>query len=235
MECPPESWERATRGSRQTKAWRETGFDFEGLFKELLGSRLAKPLTKFHGTQIEAVFRRRDELWAAEPLTSGIEALKKDLEVSQHGANLIGISDKLSTVHKQVSIPNPDLQALRAAQMAFLSRVESVEGTPAPCRYRLKFHDHTVISHVCDMSAALKEQGLSLAVVSSKFLEAKNKVVKAVMRRLPGGGKRRDGSYAHLPLVQGLKRCVAALFVKRQALYMEMAEGQGESIACMLD
>lgn len=237
MECPPESWERATSSSRQTKAWREAGFDFEGFVKGVLGSKLAKPLTKFHGSQIEAVFRRRDELWAAEPLRSGIEALKKDPEVSQLVGDLIGIFDNLSTVHKQVSIPNPDLQALRAAKTAFLSRVKTFEfeGTPAPCRYRLKFYDHAVISHVCDMSAALKEQGLSLAVVSSKFLEANNKVVKAVMRRLPGGGKRRDGSYAHLPLVQGLKRCVAASFVKRQALYMEMSEGQGECIACMLD
>jgi hypothetical protein len=45
-----------------------------------------------------------------------------------------------------------------------------------------------VINHIVDMSKVLKERGLSLAVVSSKFLEANNKVVKAVMRRLPGGG-----------------------------------------------
>jgi hypothetical protein len=56
------------------------------------------------------------------------------------------------------------------------------------CRYRLKFYDHAVINHSIDMSKVLKERGPSLAVVSSKFLEANNKVVKAIMRRLPGGG-----------------------------------------------
>jgi hypothetical protein len=39
------------------------------------------------------------------------------------------------------------------------------------------------------MSRVLKERGLSLAVVSSKFLEANHKVVKAIMRRLPEGGR----------------------------------------------
>jgi hypothetical protein len=57
------------------------------------------------------------------------------------------------------------------------------------------------------MSKVLSERGLWLAVVSSKFLEA-NKVVKAIMRRLSGSGG--GASFAHLPLVQGLKRCVAA-------------------------
>jgi hypothetical protein len=86
------------------------------------------------------------------------------------------------------------------------------------CRYRLKFYDHAVINHIVDMSKVLKERGLSLAVVSSKFLEANNKVVKAIMRRLPGWG-RHTGSCAHLPLVQGLKRCIAASRVCRVELY----------------
>jgi hypothetical protein len=75
------------------------------------------------------------------------------------------------------------------------------------------------------MAAALKEQGLSLALVSSKILEATNKVFKAAMRCLPGGGKRRDGLYAQLALVQGFNRCLAASFVKRQSLYKETAKG----------
>jgi NADH:ubiquinone oxidoreductase subunit E len=69
-----------------------------------------------------------------------------------------------------------------------------------------------------DMSKVLKEHGRSLAVVSSKFLEANNKVVKAIMRRLPGRG-RRTSSFAHLPLVQGLKRCITASCVRRVELY----------------
>jgi hypothetical protein len=47
---------------------------------------------------------------------------------------------------------------------------------------------------------------LSLAVLSSNFLEANNKVAKAVMRRLLGGGVRQPGG-EHLPLVQRFKWC----------------------------
>jgi hypothetical protein len=54
-------------------------------------------------------------------------------------------------------------------------------------RQDLKIYDHAVINHIVDMRKVLNERGLSLAVVSSKFLEA-NKVVKAIMRRLSGSG-----------------------------------------------
>jgi hypothetical protein len=73
------------------------------------------------------------------------------------------------------------------------------------------------------MSRVLKARGLSLGVVSSK-LEANNKTVKAILSRLPGGGKRKDGSFSHLPLVQALKRCIAASRVKRIEMYKRFAE-----------
>jgi hypothetical protein len=95
----------------------------------------------------------------------------------------------LLEVHKQVSIPKPSMSTMRKASHEFASSVKffEFEGTPQPCRYRLKFYDHAVIDHILDMSKLLQKQGLSLAIVSSKFLEANYKVVKAVMRRLPGG------------------------------------------------
>ena len=59
--------------------------------------------------------------------------------------------------------------------------------------------------------------------MSSRFLEANNKNVKAIMRNLPGGGQKRDGTFAHLPLVQGLKRSVASAAVARRQLYERAA------------
>jgi hypothetical protein len=58
----------------------------------------------------------------------------------------------------------------------------------------------------CDMAAELKANGLSLALVSSEFLEANNTVVKAtIMARTPGRGGHEEGSVAHLPLAQAFK------------------------------
>jgi hypothetical protein len=78
----------------------------------------------------------------------------------------------------------------------------------------MKIYDHALMSHVCRQTKKLLPLELSLAVLSSKFLEANKEVAKAVMRRLPGGGVRQPGG-EHLPLVQGFKRCHAVSCVVR--------------------
>jgi hypothetical protein len=60
------------------------------------------------------------------------------------------------------------------------------------------------------MSKVLNELGLSLAVVLSKFLEANNKVVKVIMRRLPGG--------APYGLICALASCAGAEALHRRFL-----------------
>jgi hypothetical protein len=73
------------------------------------------------------------------------------------------------------------------------------------------------------MSEDLSQQGISLSAVSSKFLEANNKVFKGILRRLPGGGKAHEDC-AHLPLVQALQRTIVASRVARERLYARMQE-----------
>jgi hypothetical protein len=64
--------------------------------------------------------------------------------------------------------------------------------------YRMKFYDHAWLDHVVNQSKALTELHMSLDLLSSKFLEANYKFVKAVLRRLPDGGMRR-ANRSHLP------------------------------------
>jgi hypothetical protein len=80
--------------------------------------------------------------------------------------------------------------------------------------------------HVCRQTKKLLALKLSLDVLSSKFLKANNKVAKAVMRRLPGGGVRQPGG-EHLPLVQGFKQCHAVSSVV--CLQKELIDSEEES------
>lgn len=221
----PEEWEQATSSSRQSKTWTAAGFDLEKHIKRVLGSKLAKPLTKFHGAQIEAIFRNQDMIWAAEPLASGLAELEKDDEAAAIVNDLKSTLEALGRVHQQVSIAKPDVAVMEQAVKQFgvsHKRFTSPQCL-APCRYRMKFYDHAILQHLLEQTRELGKFGMSLAMVSSKFLEANNKVVKAVMRRLPGGGRSRAG-HAHLPLVQGLKRCIAMATIGRPKLYKHMME-----------
>jgi hypothetical protein len=199
------------------------GYD-DGIVK-ILGRRFRKPLTNWSGGQILEIYRNLDLLWGSDPLVHGISNLQADSKVANIMRVLKAVLDTLSEIHRQLSIPEPDLEVLSAAVETLKNQVGTFElhGTRAPCRYRLKFYDHAVMAHVCDMAAVLKANGLSLALVSSKFLDANKTVVKAIMARLPGGGMHKDCSFAHLPLVHGFNRCIATSLVKRLAVYAELA------------
>jgi hypothetical protein len=59
-ESPPDTWPLISSGSRQKKGWRAAGFDFEEHMVSVLGTSMRKPLTKYHGAQIEQAFKRHD-------------------------------------------------------------------------------------------------------------------------------------------------------------------------------
>jgi hypothetical protein len=119
-------------------------------------------------------------------------------------------------MHREINRHTPDLKAMEkvAKQFEESSREFVCEGVLAPFAYRINFYDNALMRHVCRQTKKLLPLKLSLAVLSSKFLEANNKVAKAVMRRLPEAGVRQPGR-EYLPLVQGFKRCHAVSCVVR--------------------
>jgi hypothetical protein len=126
---PPDMWPLATSGSKQPRSWRLAGFDFEQHLVNVLGPRLRKPLTKYHGAQVEAVFKRQDEIWVAEPLATGLRELERDAEVAAVVENLQAVFKALSVVHEQINQPKADLETLQAAVDAFASNVRISSGT----------------------------------------------------------------------------------------------------------
>jgi hypothetical protein len=56
---PAETWHCASSGSRQSKVWRSSSYDFKALVVKLFGRSLKRRLTKFRGAQIEILFESR--------------------------------------------------------------------------------------------------------------------------------------------------------------------------------
>jgi hypothetical protein len=52
------------------------GFNSQKHIESVLGDKLQRPLQKFHGSQIENLFKEQDAIWQRDPLKSAIEALK---------------------------------------------------------------------------------------------------------------------------------------------------------------
>jgi hypothetical protein len=222
----PDEWEQATGGSRQTKEWRQAGLDYQKIVEETLGGRsMRRPLTKYHGGQVEKLFRGQVTLLEHRLLSKGIAGLTQDKEAVQIVHELRACLEALAVVHQQVSIARPDIEVLEVAVKNFKGSLLffSSPATPAPCRYTPNFY-HAILDHIVDQCKQLSKYGLSLAMLSSKILEANNKIVKAVLHRLPVVGQRREGSHAHLPLVQGLKKCIVMGRVSRPALYRSLAD-----------
>jgi hypothetical protein len=85
-----------------------------------------------------------------------------------------------------------------------------------PLRTTLKWYEHVTFSHLMPQFVMLKRQGLSLAAMSNKKLEALKKITKQFLRDLPGGGRSRAGEEADPTFrhrISGISQaeCIAAL------------------------
>lgn len=90
----------------------------------------------------------------------------------------------LRQIFQQLNLPTPDADVLKAAVEDFSGAVKTFTGhTMPPCAYKLKVYDHAFIEHVVEQTEKLMELGLSLSLLSSKFLEASNKTAKAITWR----------------------------------------------------
>jgi hypothetical protein len=139
-----------------------------------------------------------------------------------HG--LKAILAALAELYAQLNSSDPDVEVLQhtVAKCRLAVRTFTDNSMP-PCAYRMKFYDHAWLDHIVNQTKELTELHMSLALLSSKFLEAHNKFAKAVLRRLPGWGTCR-ANMSHLPLVQCFLKCVACSYVVRHTqLYPSFA------------
>jgi hypothetical protein len=105
----PEHWPAPAAGSIQKPAWVSLGFDFQAHVERAFGSQLKRPLTKFHGEQIRVIFSEQAQLWEAEPLKYGMEALKQDGQTRVKASDLVLSWEALSDIHSVVNTHPCDL------------------------------------------------------------------------------------------------------------------------------
>jgi hypothetical protein len=132
----PNEREQAIGGSPQTKEWRQTGLDYQKIVEDTVGGRsMCRPLTKYHGSQVERIFSGQDGQTEHRLLSKGIAVRARDKEAVPH---LLSLSKRilfflfrlcleelraclelLATVHQQVSIARPDTEVLEVAVESF--------------------------------------------------------------------------------------------------------------------
>lgn len=241
-EEPAELWPAPASGTIQPETWLEKGFDFQWFIESIFPSgKMSRPLTGYHGAQIELMFRERENVWG-HSLMEGLftqlrqAATKNDkyIPILEFVTTLPVLWDAISTCHAQLNSPAASLncnklasgiEQFRDAAYSFVEgkSVRNPKPVPKPFRYVLKAYDHILISHMLDEAIKLKRLGLAPVVMSSRFIEANNKNIKAMSRSLPGGGVKIDDN-SHLPLVQCFKKLVASNSVERRAWYLKLAK-----------
>jgi hypothetical protein len=154
------------------------------------------PLTKLHGEQIRLLFSEQIQLWEHNNLEDALERLKADKEAGEVVKSLLKVWKALSSIHSLVtSHPDDFAKAERRLDSAITMYKEGLAilefdrpgATPKPCQMQRITYEHVIVDHLMAQTAQLHQRGLSLALMSSRYLEA-NKTIKRKFKSLPGVG-----------------------------------------------
>jgi hypothetical protein len=85
-------------------------------------------------------------------------------------------------LYVQLKSSDPDVEVVQHTVAKFRSAVCAFTHRP-PCAYRMKFYDHAWLEHVVNQTKELTELLMSLALLSSKFLEANNRFERLGLHR----------------------------------------------------
>lgn len=213
---PPDTWTRACSGTCQAIEWVNAGWNFE---KEYLRAfRIShKPLQGLHGSQVQTIFSNVDVvLTVLEPAFSVLRTSTRN-EVAAFPVHATSVLRGLAVVHRAVDSAAPRMNELEAALPALLASQKWFhEHAWLPVRVSEKFYDHAVRHHLIDQLKRLSEKQLSLASLSSRFLEHLNKTVKKIVAPLHGGGRWCEGG-RHLVVVQGFRKLFS--FVRQMRVF----------------
>jgi hypothetical protein len=111
-------------------------------------------------------------LWQHPDFVPQLERSENDREVGYLVRDLNAIFAALAELYAQLNSSDPDVEVLEHTVAKFRSAVYTfTDNSMPPCAYRMKFYDHDWLGHV-NQTKELTELHMSLALLSSKFLEA---------------------------------------------------------------
>jgi hypothetical protein len=216
---PPETWPELKSGLGQAAIWRSQGLDLEAIIQEVL--KIRRPLQKYHGGQLEKIYGQQHLIWEHPKISEALGKMSVDSVQSRVVTSVKSVWKCLSAVHREVHQAHPDVDVVKGYVSVFLREVDVLrsQDTPKPCRYRGKFYDHALASHVVKDLENLKGHDLGLVHFCTRSLEHNNRPLKALYSRIPAGGDPMQRS-ARIEIVY--KRLFAMNRMLRRSCYKQM-------------
>lgn len=213
---PPTQWEEAhpqgppPRYNKEPLQHPDPGLELEDLLTATFGAGLRKPMQGFHGTQLKTVLCDEGvRKLFSHPLMLNLMADLDDVgkqvlnKYYDYFSALAVLRRLMNSVQWNEVVVERNIEKFEHA-LEFLSS----DAVPLPCRMKWRLYEHSIVHHLLPQMKALRNIGLTLAQMSSRSLEAHNKVVKGYWRRLLGGGKP-QAKKTHMPIVQAFNRAYA--------------------------
>lgn len=232
-----QSWPTPKPGNVQTIEWKAKGFDFVEHVQQAIN--VALPMTGLDGNGAADLLRDQAQIWTKGHMPSILKKLYEGHGTAPWVQALQGAFKALADVRLQLYSINVDLVALEVSCADYTRhlRVLTDKGNPHPCRTTFKVYDHAIECHVVGQTRELKKTGLSLAMVSSRYLEANNKTVKAISKRLSGGGQRVLEGHTRNVLFQLMRKIAQLSRVLRVVHFAKLdkrePDAQPVSSACL--
>lgn len=226
---PPESWVPP----KQTADFKD-GLDSAAHLKKVFPSEaFSRPVTRYDGKQMKRAFSREGigMIWGhpdMEVLESLVASSLVYKDIFENLKELwILVGELLECLSQPPATLN--LERLDRACQGFSKFVQEhfvackAKSVPEAFSYNWNNYEHIVQEHMYAEAKALKDMGFAPCILSSKYIEATNKFIKAAARRCPGGGKKRQ-DFSHFPIVQIFKKLSARNKYERLLMYADFKE-----------
>jgi hypothetical protein len=228
---PTDGHMKASSSSKQGKAWTAAGFDLMPVLGSVDRCLCSRPITKFHGNQVDIMFGMRSQIF--QDLAEEFEAIRACStfpDAIRHVPDmLIKLWDLLSECHKAANTG----KLMTVAQLDVLQQQTEQLKEPLrffrdteylPLKNSIKTYDHICLCHLVPIIRELQDYGMTMGTASSRFLEHMNGLAKRIMHRQPGRLRSQNMNLSMDPVARTFRRLSMLCRIKRRQMYRRWAQ-----------